>query len=143
MRVELGLAWAGVRHRPASWILLAVGVAIAVALPVFAAGLRLEASTAAVRSAIDALPPASRAVLAVTSTNLLGAELAQASATVDAGFRAAALVNTRQTVTFRPLAFGGQDLIIGGGRPSWPRMYASRPDACRASAPPPGARSWW
>lgn len=113
MRVELGLAWAGVRHRPASWILLAVGVAIAVALPVFAAGLRLEASTAAVRSAIDALPPASRAVLAVTSTNLQGPELVQASAAVDAGFRAAALVNPRQTVTFRPLAFGGQDLIIG------------------------------
>jgi hypothetical protein len=113
MRVELGLAWAGVRHRPASWILLALGVAIAVALPVFAAGLRLEAATAAVRSAIDALPPASRAVLAVTSTKLQGAELDQAGATVREGFRDASLVNIRQTVTFRPLAFGGQDLIIG------------------------------
>ena len=113
MRVELGLAWADVRHRPASWLLLAIGVAIAVALPVFAAGLRLEAATAAVRSAVDALPPASRAVLAVTSTKLESAELAQATAVVEEGFRSAALGNVRQAVTFRPLSFGGQDLIIG------------------------------
>ena len=38
MRVELGLALAGIRHRPGPWILLAAGVALATMLPLVAAG---------------------------------------------------------------------------------------------------------
>ena len=38
MRVELGLAGAGIRYRPLPWLLLSLGVALAVAFPVFAAG---------------------------------------------------------------------------------------------------------
>jgi hypothetical protein len=40
MRVELGLALTGIRHRPGPWVLLAVGVALATMLPLVAAGLR-------------------------------------------------------------------------------------------------------
>ena len=49
VRTYLGLAWAGVRHRPGSWLLLALGIALATALPIVSAGLRAESSVAAVR----------------------------------------------------------------------------------------------
>ena len=55
MRVELG--WPGRRTASAGpWILLAAGVAIAAVLPLFAAGLRLEASIAAVGAAFRPCP---------------------------------------------------------------------------------------
>ncbi len=75
MRVLAGLALAGLRHRVGLWLLLALGVALAAGLPVFAAGLRADSAVAAVRTAVDEIPPASRAVLSVTSTTLDGAEL--------------------------------------------------------------------
>jgi len=46
------------------WLLLTLGVAVAVALPVLAAGLRSESAVAAVVSTVDALRPADRTVLA-------------------------------------------------------------------------------
>jgi hypothetical protein len=66
MRVELGLAGAGIRHRPLPWLLLCLGVALAVGFPVFAAGLRQESGVAAVTGTLDSLPSYERTVLANT-----------------------------------------------------------------------------
>lgn len=113
MRTELSLAWAGIRHRMGAWALLALGVALAVALPILAAGLRVEAANAAIQSAVSALPPESRTVVAVTSTNLRGTDLSTTSDTVLRGFDSVQLQSPRQSLTFRPLSFGGQDLTVG------------------------------
>ncbi|MCW2811260.1 MAG: hypothetical protein JWP61_1718, partial [Friedmanniella sp.] len=54
MRAAASLAWAGLRHRPAAWLLLALGVLLATTLPVVAAGLRAETSGAAIAAATGA-----------------------------------------------------------------------------------------
>ena len=113
MRVLAGLALAGLRHRIGLWVLLALGVALAAGLPVFAAGLRTDAAVAAVRTAVDEIPAASRAVLSVTSTNLDGAELAEVDRTVRDGYAAVGLADVRQAMTFRPLAVGGSQFALG------------------------------
>ncbi|MTD16764.1 hypothetical protein GIS00_22775 [Nakamurella sp. YIM 132087] len=113
MRLEAGLAWSGLRHRPGSWLLLALGVAVAAALPVIAAGLRTEAMVAAVRTSVDALPAPSRAVLAVTSTDLRDQDLSTTDRTVRGGFAGAGLLDVRQALTFRQLSVGGADFTLG------------------------------
>ena len=107
MRTYLGLAWASVRHRPGGWLLLALGVALATVLPVISAGLRAESSVAAVRSVIDGLPPAKRAVLAVTFRDVRGTALADVDHAVRGGFSSAGITDVNRALTFRPLsAFG-------------------------------------
>lgn len=113
MRVELGLAWASMRHRPAAWLLLALGLAIAAALPVLAAGLRTESAVAAVTQTVTALPAAQRTVLAVTAQDLRGDALARADATVSEGFQTAGLTPVERVLTFRPLAAGGAEFGVG------------------------------
>ena len=113
MRVLAGLALAGLRHRVGLWVLLALGVALAAGLPVFAAGLRQDAAVAAVRTAVDQIPAASRAAMSVTSTTMDGATLAEVDSTVRDGFSAIGLTDVRQTMTFRPLAVGGSQFALG------------------------------
>jgi hypothetical protein len=113
MRVELGLAWAGIRYRTVPWLLLTLGVAVAVALPVLSAGLRSESAVAAVVSTVDALPPAERTVLAVTSTNLRGPTLTEVDRTVRAGLAADQVAAPVQSLTFRPLSLAGTDVTLG------------------------------
>lgn len=133
----LGLAWAGTRHRPGSWLLLALGVALAAALPIVAAGLRVESTVAAVRSAIETLPPAQRAVLAVTGIDVRGDELAATDATVRDGFAGVAVGDVAQTLTFRPLSAGAQQLTLGAttGLDRAVRLTEGRlPTACPPTA---------
>src|SRR6476660_9477354 len=113
MRVELGLAWAGLWYRKVPWLLLTLGVAVAVALPVLSAGLRSESAVAAVVSAVDALPPAGRTVLAVTSADLRGPAFAEVDHTVRAGLAAAEVAAPVQSLTFRPLSIAGTDVTLG------------------------------
>ncbi len=133
----LGLAWAGTRHRPGSWLLLALGVALAAALPIVAAGLRAESTVAAVRSAIQTLPPPQRAVLAVTGVDVRGETLARIDATVRDGFGAASIGEIAQTLTFRPLSAGAQQLTLGAttGLDHAVRLTSGRlPAACTPTA---------
>lgn len=113
MRVELGLAWAPMRHRPAPWLMLALGLAIAAALPVLAAGLRAESSLAAVTQAVADLPPAQRTVLALTTKDLRGADLQQVDATIADGLTTAGLGPAEQVLSFRPLATEGAEFGLG------------------------------
>lgn len=109
MRVELGLAWGPMRHRPASWLLLALGLAIAAALPVIAAGLRAESTVAAVQQTVAGLSDGRRTVLAVTGRDLRGADLQRANTLVDDGFATAGLGPAERVLAFRPLNAGGAD----------------------------------
>lgn len=111
--LELRLAWAGMRARPGGWWLLALGMALAAWLPVVAAGLHSEATAAAVRSAVNALPESSRSVLAVSSHDLRGGALTRTDHTVRDAFSAAALTSVQRSLTFRPLSLAGADVSVG------------------------------
>ena len=149
MRVELGLALAGIRHRPGPWILLAAGVALATMLPLVAAGMRTEAAVAAVETAVQEVPPPSRTVLAVTGRDLRGAALEKVDGVVRDGFGAAGVLSPVQSLTFRPLSLAGQDLTLGAmdRLDSVTRLTAGRlPASCTPTrcevlqVRPPGAR---
>ena len=58
------LTWARLRHRPARWLLLAAGVAIALALPVVSAATGHLVAARTLSHAIDALPVGERTVIA-------------------------------------------------------------------------------
>jgi hypothetical protein len=58
------LTLARLRHRPAPWLLLVVGVAVALALPVVSAATGLVVATRALSHAVDQLPPGERTVVA-------------------------------------------------------------------------------
>ena len=104
MQVELGLAAAGIRHRPLPWLLLCLGVALAVAFPVFAAGLRQESGAAAVTGTLDSLPAYERTVLANTYRNLRGDSAARLDRTVRTGLSDAGVTSVARTLVFKPLS---------------------------------------
>jgi hypothetical protein len=150
MRVELGLAWAGIRHRPGPWILLSAGVALATMLPLVAAGMRTEAAVAAVETAVQEVPPPSRTVLAVTGKDLRGAALEKVDSVVRDGFGAAGVLSPVGSLTFRPLSLAGQDVTLGAmdRLDSVTRLTAGRlPASCTPTrcevlqVRPPGADS--
>ncbi len=108
----LALAWAGVRHRPASWLLLALGVALAAVMPLAASGLQERAAVGAVRQAVAAVAGPSRGVLAVTSRDLRGAELTALSEQVGQGFGDAGLPAPTRALAFRALSLQGTDATV-------------------------------
>lgn len=107
----LGVGWAGLRHRPGPWLLLATAMVIAGALPVVAAGLQAESSVAAVRAAVSQVPPTARAVLAVTGQDLRGAERQQADAAVRRSYAEIGLAPPRQLLAFRPVSAGSTEFV--------------------------------
>ena len=112
MGTGLGLAWAGVRHRPAPWLLLALGLALAAVMPLAAAGLQERAAVGAVRAAVVAVPEPSRGVLAVTSRDLRGADLAAVSTQVTVGLERAGLPTPTRALAFRALSLQGTDATV-------------------------------
>jgi hypothetical protein len=104
MRVELGLAGAGIRHRPLPWLLLCLGVALAVGFPVFAAGLRQESGVAAVTGTLDSLPSYERTVLANTYRNLRGESAARLDRTVRTGLSDARVTSVARALVFKPIS---------------------------------------
>lgn len=104
MRVELGLAVAGIRHRPLPWLLLCLGVALAVGFPVVAAGLRQESGVAAVTGTLDSLPSSERTVLANTFRNLSGESAARLDGTVRTGLSEAGVKSVARALVFKPLS---------------------------------------
>ena len=104
MRVELGLAGAGIRHRPLPWLLLCLGLALAVAFPVFAAGLRQESGAAAVTGTLDSLPEDERTVLANTYRNLSGESAASLDNAVRTGLSDAGVTSVARALVFKPIS---------------------------------------
>ena len=112
MRVELGLAGAGIRHRPLPWLLLSLGVALAVAFPVFAAGLRHESGAAAITGTLDALPPYERTVLANTYRNLSGESAARLDGTVRRALDEAGVKSVARALVFKPISIASTDVSL-------------------------------
>ena len=102
--MELGLAGAGIRHRPLPWLLLCLGVALAVGFPVFAAGLRQESGVAAVTGTLDSLPSYERTVLANTYRNLSGESAADLDRTVRTGLNDAGVTSVARALVFKPVS---------------------------------------
>ena len=61
MRAVVSLAWARLRHRPARWLLVALGVAAATVLPVPAQATATVVAAQALRYGVEALPAGDRA----------------------------------------------------------------------------------
>lgn len=112
MGTGIGLAWAGVRHRPGPWLLLALGLALAALMPLAAGGLQERAAVGAVRQAVAAVPEPARGVLAVTSRDLRGPELASLSGQVESGLAHAGLPAPTEALAFRTLSLQGTDTTV-------------------------------
>lgn len=112
MGTGTGLAWAGARHRPGPWLLLALGLALAAVMPLAAAGLQERAAVGAVQQGVGAVPEPARGVLAVTSRDLRGAELADVSARVATGLERAGLPTPTRALAFRALSLQGTDATV-------------------------------
>ncbi|WP_375423099.1 hypothetical protein [uncultured Friedmanniella sp.] len=137
MRVEIALAAAELRHRPALWLLLALGSCLAGLLPVYAAGLAGDASRAATTAAVDALPASERSVLAVTTRVMSGADAARASQQVQAALTDVGVQRPSHSLTFRPLALAGQDVTVAAidPLPAGVRLTTGRlPSRCRPTS---------
>lgn len=104
MRVQLHLAGAGVRRRPLPWLLLCLGVALAVGFPVFAAGLRQESGIAAVTGTLDSLPASQRTVLANTYRNLSGEPADRLDRAVRTGLGDAGVTSVARALVFKPVS---------------------------------------
>ena len=137
MGTGIGLAWAGVRHRPGPWLLLALGLALAAVMPLAAAGLQERAAVGAVRQAVAAVPEPARGVLAVTSRDLRGPELASVSEQVSNGLERAGLPAPTPALAFRSLSLQGTDATVGalGRLPDHVSLASGRlPTACSPGA---------
>ena len=67
MGVVVSLAWARLRHRPARWLLVALGVAAATVLPVSAESTATVVAAQALRHGVEALPAGDRSLAAIRS----------------------------------------------------------------------------
>ena len=112
MGTGTGLAWAGARHRPGPWLLLALGLALAAVMPLAAAGLQERAAVGAVQQGVEAVPEPARGVLAVTSVDLRGPELASVAARVTSGLEHAGLPTPTTALAFRALSLQGTDATV-------------------------------
>jgi hypothetical protein len=68
VRAVVSLAWARLRHHPARWLLIALGVAAATVLPVSAQATSTVVSARALRHGLDELPVGDRSLAAVLSS---------------------------------------------------------------------------
>ena len=67
MRVVVWLAWARIRHRPARWMLIALGVAAATVLPVSAESSGTVVAAQALRHGLETLPVGDRSLSVIQS----------------------------------------------------------------------------
>lgn len=109
----LGLAGAGIRHKPLPWLLLCLGVALAVAFPVFAAGLRQESGVAAVTETLDALPAYERTVVANTYRNLRGESAERLDGAVRQGLSDAGVTSVARALVFKPISIASTVVSLG------------------------------
>src|SRR6266487_2631424 len=140
MRSVLFLAWARLRHRPARWLLVALGMAGATVLPVLTSTSSSIVAAQALRHGIAALPAGERSL----TVSYVGLQTAPATlATVDGQARArlAGLSShpARRQLLYRQMAdtagatffLGGTDDLPGAVRITSGRAPAScRPDHC-------------
>ena len=134
MRAVLFLAWARLRHRPASWLLVALGVAGATVLPVLTAGSSTIVAAQALRHGIAALPPGQRSLtVSYGALVLTPDDLATLDGQARARLSGLSAAPARRQLLYRPLAdaaggtfsLGATDDLMGAVRLTAGRAPAS------------------
>lgn len=115
MGVVGSLAAAQLRHRPGRWGLLVVGVALAAAIPVIAAGAGQSVAAQTVRSTVDQMDPGDRTVT-VIGTGTIYDPRQKATFNVLAREQLARLSSApvRREVVFHQISFAGATYVVGG-----------------------------
>lgn len=112
MPFAIVLALAQVRHRFGRWVLLGLGVALVVAVPVTAAGLSSATAARAVRHAIGELSPEQRMITVNQDTVAPEAQRAAQDAHVRAGLAELTEHPVRRELGFRQLEVRGVDFLL-------------------------------
>ncbi len=136
MRVALFLAWARLRYRPASWLLVALGMAGATVLPVLTRNSSTIVAAQALRHGIAALPPGQRSLtVSFNGLALPPDELATLDRQARGRLSGLSAAPARRELLYRPLAdAAGGTFSLGAadGLPGAVRLTAGRlPTSCR------------
>ncbi|MEP6598464.1 MAG: FtsX-like permease family protein [Actinomycetota bacterium] len=135
MAVVEALALAALRHRPGRWVLLAVGIALTVAVPVVSSGTGRVVAAQTVRSTIADLDPGDRGILVTQLPNSVyrkGNDV-QADATVRHELGKLTSAPVRREMVFRQLSLDGSTFFLGAtdGLPGAVRLVDGRlPTSC-------------
>src|SRR2546423_15445724 len=115
MRAVLSLAWARLRHRPARWLLVALGMAGAAVLPVLTANSSSVVAAQARRHGIEALPAGQRSLtVSYDALQLAPADLAALDGQARARLIGLSAQPARRQLLYRRLAdAAGGSFILG------------------------------
>ncbi len=115
MGVVTSLAGAQLRHRPGRWALLAVGVALALTLPVIAAGTGTVVSADTLRRTVGTLDPGSRGILVTDNRSIYdrGPTVAL-DAVITKQLGRISSNPVRKEVVFRQLTSAGSTFFLAG-----------------------------
>lgn len=115
MGVVGSLAAAQLRHRPGRWGLLVVGVALAAAIPVIAAGAGQSVAAQTVRTAVEQMAPGDRTVTVIgTGTIYDPQEKATFNALAREQLARLSSAPVRREVVFHQISFAGATYFLGG-----------------------------
>jgi len=112
--IALSLAAAQLRHRPARWALLVVGVALAAAIPVIAAGAGDTVAAQTVRTTARQLSPGDRTITALsTGTIYSPSDSASFDTLVRQQFGRLSSAPVRHELVFHQLSVNGATFFLG------------------------------
>jgi hypothetical protein len=113
--IAASLAAAQLRHRPARWALLVVGVALGAAIPVVAAGTGDTVAAQTVRTAVRQLPPGERSITVLgTGTIYSPTEAAAFDQLVRQQLGLLSRAPVHHEVVFHQLSLNGATFFLGG-----------------------------
>ena len=115
MGVVTSLAGAQLRHRPGRWALLAVGVALALTLPVIAAGTGTVVSADTLRRTVNDLEPGSRGILVTDNRSIYDrGPTVELDAVITKQLGRISANPVRKEVVFRQLTSAGSTFFLAG-----------------------------
>ena len=115
MGVVASLAGAQLRHRPGRWGLLAVGVALALTLPVIAAGTGTVVSADTLRRTVNDLDPGSRGILVTDNRSIYDrGPTVELDAVITKQLGRISANPVRKEVVFRQLTSAGSTFFLAG-----------------------------
>jgi hypothetical protein len=132
--VAVSLAAAQLRHRPVRWALLVVGVALAAAIPVVAAGAGDTVAAQTVRTTVRQMPPGDRSITVLgTGTIYSPSDAAAFDRLVRQQLARLSIEPVRHELVFHQLSLNGSTFFLGAvdGLPGVVRLIDGRlPRSC-------------
>ena len=113
MGVLWSLIWAQLRHHRGRWILLTIGIALVVAVPITSAGLADQVRTDSITRTVHDLAPADRGLFVSVEGNEAGVTSAAADATIRRELARLGTSPVRRQMAFRELTVKGQSFFLG------------------------------